>query len=99
MVVPICLIARTDSWVATCIPAIWLLISLVALAVCAASALTSCATTAKPRPESPARAASMVAFSASKLVCSAIDVIRLTTSPIRNAAFDSSLMRASVTSA
>ena len=41
----------------------------------------------------------MVAFSASKLVCSAIVVIRLTTSPIRNAAFDSSLMRASVTSA
>ena len=51
MVVPICLIASTNSWVATCIPAIWLLISLVALAVCAASAFTSCATTAKPRPE------------------------------------------------
>ena len=37
-----------------------------------ASALTSWATTAKPRPASPARAASMVAFSASRLVCSAI---------------------------
>ena len=30
IVVPICLIASTDSWVATCIPAIWVLISLVA---------------------------------------------------------------------
>ena len=38
----------------------------------------------------------MVALSASRLVCSAIVAIRLTTSPIRTAAFDSSLMRASV---
>ena len=55
--------------------------------------------TAKPLPESPARAASIVAFRASKFVCFAIDVIRLTTSPIRMAAFDNSLIRASVTSA
>ena len=47
-------------------------ISSVALAVWLASDLTSEATTAKPRPASPARAASMVAFSASRLVCSAI---------------------------
>ncbi|MNH11546.1 hypothetical protein D3C79_710620 [compost metagenome] len=33
---------------------------------------TSSATTAKPRPCSPARAASMAAFSASRLVCSAM---------------------------
>jgi len=50
-------------------------ISSVAFAVWLASDLTSEATTAKPRPASPARAASMVAFSASRLVCSAIAVI------------------------
>jgi hypothetical protein len=33
---------------------------------------TSSATTAKPRPASPARAASIAALSASKLVCEAI---------------------------
>src|SRR5881227_3892200 len=61
----------------TCAP-----ISPVAFAVCSASALTSEATTANPRPASPARAASMVAFSANRLVCSAIAVISFTTSPI-----------------
>ena len=40
------------------------------------------ATTAKPRPASPARAASMVALSASRLVCPATSWISLTTSPI-----------------
>ena len=44
-------------------------ISSVALAVWLASALTSEATTAKPLPASPARAASIVALSASRLVC------------------------------
>ena len=44
------------------------------------------ATTAKLRPASPARAASMVALSASRLVCSAMSVMRLTTSPMRLAA-------------
>jgi hypothetical protein len=44
--------------------------------VCAASALTSDATTAKPRPASPARAASIVAFSAKRLVCSETAVNR-----------------------
>src|SRR5262249_54827460 len=38
------------------------------VAACEASDLTSCATTANPLPYSPARAASMVAFSASRLV-------------------------------
>ena len=37
-----------------------------------ARSLTASATTAKPRPASPARAASMVALSASRLVCSAM---------------------------
>ena len=48
MVPPISLMAATDSWVAVCMPAIWVPISSVALAVWAASALTSWATTAKP---------------------------------------------------
>ena len=40
-------------------------------------------TTAKPRPASPARAASMVAFSARRLVCSAIAWIRVSTPSMR----------------
>ena len=73
-----------------------MLISLGSLGGLAASALTSCATTAKPGPASPARAASMVAFSASRLVCSAIVVINWVTSPMRFAASDNSAIRASV---
>src|SRR6202043_239611 len=69
--------------------------------VCTASALTSVATTAKPRPASPARAASMVELSASSVVCRAICAIRLTTLPI--AAEDSprrsTLARASLAAA
>jgi hypothetical protein len=49
--------------------------SSVAFAVSCASSLTSFATTAKPLPASPARAASIVAFSASRFVCSAIEVM------------------------
>jgi hypothetical protein len=55
------------------------LISASALVVCAASAFTSCATTAKPRPASPERLASIAAFSASRLVCRAIAVISVAT--------------------
>ena len=51
----------------------------VAREVCAASALTSPATTVKPRPASPARAASMVALRASRWVWLAIELIRATT--------------------
>ncbi|MNP70424.1 hypothetical protein D3C76_1666570 [compost metagenome] len=43
---------------------------------------TSSATTAKPRPCSPARAASIAALSANRLVCSAMDVMTSTTVPI-----------------
>ena len=71
-------------------------ISPVAFAVCSASAFTSDATTAKPRPASPARAASMVALSASRLVWPAMVLISSTTSPMRLAAFDNSLTRSLV---
>ena len=64
-------VSRTAFWM----PTIWLRISLVARAVWLASSLTSLATTAKPRPASPARAASMVALSASSEVWPAIDWI------------------------
>ncbi len=47
-----------------------------------ASLRTSSATTANPRPCSPARAASIAAFSASRFVCSAIPVIVETIPPI-----------------
>ena len=57
-------------------------ISSVACCVCTASAFTSEATTAKPRPASPARAASMVELSASRVVWRAIEAIRLMTLPI-----------------
>jgi len=58
--------------------------------------LSSEATTAKPRPASPARAASMVALSASRLVWPAMVLISSTTSPMRLAAFDNSLTRSVV---
>src|SRR6266446_9911941 len=96
MVSPISLIAPTDSWVAFWIPVICWLISPVAVAVCSARAFTSEATTAKPRPASPARAASMVAFKASRLVCPAMVLMSSTTSPMRAAAFDNSLTRSLV---
>ena len=74
-------------------------ISSVALAVWLASAFTSEATTAKPRPDSPARAASMVALSASRLVWAAMLWISLTTSPIFSAPVDNTWTVALVRSA
>ena len=56
--------------------------SSVARAVSSASSLTSPATTAKPLPASPARAASMVAFRASRLVWAAMFVMILMTGTI-----------------
>jgi hypothetical protein len=54
--------------------------------ISAASDLTSEASTAKPRPASPARAASIVALSARRLVWPAIAWMRPITSPMRLAA-------------
>ena len=68
-------LAATVSRVACWIAVILAVMSSVARAVCDARLLTSCATTAKPRPASPARAASMVALSASKLVWPAMSRI------------------------
>ena len=76
----------TAPWVAAWIAATCCEISSVARDVWLASALTSAATTAKPLPASPARAASMVALSASRLVCAAILEISPTTEPMRSAA-------------
>ncbi len=74
-------------------------ISLVALAVCSARVFTSAATTAKPLPAAPARAASMVALRASRFVWPAMVEISPTTSPMRETAVFSSSTRAPVRSA
>jgi hypothetical protein len=65
---------------------------LVNFAVRSASTRTSCATTAKPLPCSPARAASMAAFNASRLVCSAISWMMRTTSPMLSVSLPSVVM-------
>jgi hypothetical protein len=78
-------IAPTDNVVAACISAICSAISWVARAVWVAKRLHLL----KPRPASPARAASIVAVSARRFVCAAIREIRSTTSPTRRAAAES----------
>src|SRR3954453_4467511 len=67
-----------SSWMAVTLAAM----SLVARAVSWARSLTSLATTANPLPASPARAASMVAFRASRLVWAATLSMTLMTSLI-----------------
>ena len=68
---------RVSAWIAV----ICERMSSVAFAVWLARLFTSPATTAKPLPASPARAASIVAFKASRLVCAAMSWISCTTSP------------------
>jgi hypothetical protein len=75
-------IESIESAASRCSASILRAISSVACWVCTARAFTSEATTAKPRPASPARAASMVELSASSVVCRAIEAIRLTTLPM-----------------
>ncbi len=75
-------IARTACSVSDRMVSTRRVMSSVARAVSCASSLTSFATTAKPRPASPARAASMVAFSARRLVCAAIELTTATTPAI-----------------
>ncbi|MCY1538271.1 hypothetical protein D9M68_738030 [compost metagenome] len=78
----LCCIAAT-AWLAPCWRlSISALISSVERWVREARVRTSSATTAKPRPASPARAASMAAFNASRLVCSATPRITPSTSLI-----------------
>ena len=73
----------------TLLAASWIssLISCAATDVLLASWRTSPATTAKPRPCSPARAASTAAFSASRLVCSAMPSMTWTISWMRREAW------------
>ena len=95
MVEPMRAMASTTPMVDCWMPWTSVAISSVEEAVWEASAFTSVATTAKPLPASPARAASMLALSASRLVCWAMAVMMATTSPIFWAESDRPLVRPS----
>ena len=82
MPVSTCPINATARWVSFCTVSMTPPISCVASTDRSASRRTSSATTANPFPASPARAASMAALSASRLVWSAIPSMTLTILPI-----------------
>ena len=71
------LMVSTATAVAWRIAPTWRAMSPVASAVCCARFLTSEATTAKPLPAAPARAASIVALSAKRLVWPAMSLDQL----------------------
>ena len=75
-------IAITVALVSSCTPSTIVAISAAEALERSASRLTSSATTAKPRPSSPALAASMAALRASRLVWSAISLISSRIPPI-----------------
>ncbi len=87
----VCMIEAT-CWVPFCSAATSPSISSVDFCVRCASPRTSSATTANPRPASPARAASMAALSASRLVCSATARITVITLPILSLSLCSALI-------
>jgi hypothetical protein len=70
------------AFVSSCTPVMITLIESLDCTDRSASLRTSVATTAKPLPASPARAASIAAFSASRFVCAAISLISSRISPI-----------------
>ncbi len=97
MVAATCAVSRSSS-------AIVVAICSVEVDVLFASSLTSSATTVKPSPSSPARAASMVALRASSRVCPAMPLTRVAVSATRRRlrsgeAITSSARRASATTA
>src|SRR2546421_644306 len=89
--------ATTASCVSACTARMRAAMSLVALAARSASLRISSATTAKRTPDSPAPAASMAAFSASRFVCEAISSIVSTISEISSERSPRLLIRLAMT--